>query len=86
MQLHLNENEIKQALLDFIKAMGVDLPKEVTVQFKAGRKNNGNTATLIFNEDINDGQHHDTDTDDDDEDDEPTVSSEDPALPEALTF
>ena len=76
MQLHLNENEIKQALLDFIKAMGVDLPNEVTVQFKAGRKNNGNTATLIFNEDINDSHH-------DDDDDIP--SSDDQAVPEKTT-
>lgn len=79
MQLHLNESEIKQALLDFIKAMGVDLPKEVTIQFKAGRKNNGNTATLIFNEDVNDNHQE--------EDDEPPVAPGDPTVPEnALTF
>jgi len=52
MKIEFSENEIKQALTDYVEAQGISLKdKQITVQLTAGRGSNGHTASIEINND-----------------------------------
>lgn len=54
MQIILNEDDISKALTGHLISMGINLEgKKVETTFTAGRKENGNTATLTIVEEPN---------------------------------